>query len=86
MTDRIRSFWEKYAVQIITVLVLAVGFYFTTNVRLDAHKDMILNHEQRIKAVEIEMAKGNVILERVEKKTDQIEQKLDKLIEAKGIK
>lgn len=86
MTDKIKTFWDRYAVQIISVLVVAVGFYFTTTIRLDAHKDMILNHEQRIKTVEIEMAKGNVILERLEKKTDQIEQKLDKLIESKGIK
>ena len=83
MTDRLKTFWEKYAVQIFTVLVIAIGFYFTTNARLDAHRDMILNHELRLKTVEVEIAKNNAILERLEKKVDDIDAKLDRFVEGK---
>lgn len=86
MTDRIKTFWEKYMVQIVTVLVIAVGFYFTTTTRLDAHKEMILNHEMRIKVVEIENAKTGAILDRMEKRIDQMDKKIDKLIEGQGLK
>lgn len=86
MTDRIKTFWEKYMVQIVTVLIIAVGFYFTTTTRLDAHKEMILNHETRIKVVEIENAKTGAILDRMEQRLDRMDKKIDKLIERQGLK
>lgn len=86
MTDKLKTFWERYAVQIISIIVIAAGFYFTTTIRLDAHKDMILNHETRLKVVEMENAKTAAILERLEKRIDAIDQKIDRLIEQKAIK
>ena len=83
MTDRLKTFWEKYAVQIFTVLVIAIGFYFTTNTRLDSYHDLLLNHELRLKTVEVEIAKNNAILERLEKKVDEIDAKLDRIVEGK---
>lgn len=79
MTDKIKTIWERYAVQIISVLVLLIGFYFTTNAKLQ----MIDNHESRLKTVEIQIATNNAILERLESKVSDINMKLDKLIDKK---
>lgn len=79
MTDKIKSIWERYAVQIISVLVLLTGFYFTTNAKLQQVND----HELRIKVVEIQIATNNAILEILEQKVSDINHKLDKLIDKK---
>lgn len=84
--EKIKTFWERYTVQIITVLVIIIGFYFTTNAKLQANAEMISNHEIRLKLVEIQTAQNNVILERLEIKVSEINKKLDKLVERQIIK
>ncbi|MCA0387598.1 MAG: hypothetical protein LCH52_03800 [Bacteroidetes bacterium] len=84
--EKVKTFWERYTVQIITVTVIIVGFYFTTNAKLESNKEVLSNHETRLKLVEIQTAQNNVILERLEIKVSDINKKLDRLIEAKGIK
>lgn len=86
MVDKIKTFWEKYIVQIITVLVIAIGFYFTTTTQLESQREMLINHELRLKVVELENAKTGAILERVEIRMGIIDTKLDKLMEFRGLK
>ena len=86
MVDKVKSFWEQYAVQIIGIIVIAVGFYFTTNFRMESAENAFKNHEARIQSLELEQAKTTVLLHSINQQVETIDRKLDKIIEGKGVK
>lgn len=86
MTDKIKSWWEQYAVQIVGLIVIMVGFYFTTNFRMEGAEAINKNHETRIESLEIEQAKTTILLQNIMEKTNKIDVKLDKILEIRGTK
>lgn len=86
MTDKVKTWWEQYAVQIVGLIVIMVGFYFTTNFRMQSAEDAFKNHETRIQSLEIEQAKTSILLRRIDERVEAIDRKIDKMIESKGTK
>lgn len=83
MTDKIKTWWEQYSVQIITVLFFAIGFYFLTNFRMEGAEAINKNHETRIESLELEQARTTILLQTIMQKTEKMDNKLDKLLERK---